>query len=137
MTGSIDLEAVRRDTPGVEQRIHLNNAARATNWRSSRTPPAPHAATWTARDQYQLRAGARRFENWETNFAGKVGLGVAIDYALAIGIWYAETSSTRIDMEQRGLSALMRASVHYYNSEDELERFVDVLCDESATARPA
>src|SRR5215208_1685422 len=40
-----------------------------------------HAATWVARDRYDIRADARRFENWETNFAGKVGLGVAIDYA--------------------------------------------------------
>ena len=33
-----------------------------------------HAATWTARDEYALRPDARRFENWETNYAGKLGL---------------------------------------------------------------
>jgi selenocysteine lyase/cysteine desulfurase len=32
-------------------------------------------------------------------------------------------TSTRIDMEDRGLSELVRASVHYYNSEDEVDRF--------------
>ncbi|MCP5094183.1 MAG: aminotransferase class V-fold PLP-dependent enzyme, partial [Chloroflexi bacterium] len=34
------------------------------------------AATWTAVNSYELRPDARRFETWETNFAGKIGLGV-------------------------------------------------------------
>jgi cysteine desulfurase/selenocysteine lyase len=146
-----------------------------------------HAATWVARERYELKPDARRFENWETNYAGKVGLGVAIDYALDLGLdaiwarthalgerlrgllsqldavelrdlgaercgivsftvageqpralrgrllargvntWFSEARSTRIDMEQRGLDAVMRVSVHYYNSEQELERFVELL----------
>ena len=45
-----------------------------------------HAAEWVARDRLVLRPDARRFENWETNYAGKVGLGVAIDYALSWGL---------------------------------------------------
>jgi selenocysteine lyase/cysteine desulfurase len=45
-----------------------------------------HAATWVDRDRFEVRPDARRFENWETNVAGKIGLGVAIDYALAWGI---------------------------------------------------
>src|SRR6185437_5348782 len=45
-----------------------------------------HAAEWTAPDDYTVRPDARRFENWETNFAGKIGLGVAMDYALGWGI---------------------------------------------------
>ncbi len=142
-----------------------------------------HAATWVARDRYEIRADARRFENWETNYATKIGLGVAIDYArawgiettwariralaallrarlgampgvtvrdsgaeqcgivtftldghepatlvaalLARGINVSSTTvlGTRLDMEARGLTAMVRASVHYYNSEDEIERF--------------
>jgi cysteine desulfurase / selenocysteine lyase len=142
-----------------------------------------HAANWIAADRYELRADAGRFENWECNFAGKIGLGVATDYALAIGLddIYARvrglstmlrerladipgvvvrdigaercgiatftvegrdpaaikqalaakrinvTTSTafsaRLDMEARGLESIVRASVHYYNSEEEVERF--------------
>jgi selenocysteine lyase/cysteine desulfurase len=145
------------------------------------------AAEWTARDQFAIRPDARRFENWETNYAGKIGLGVAIDYALAWGlepIWQriaalasmlrtrletlpgvivrdpgaercgivsftaarkapaaiqqalaqhhinvavSHLPSTRLDMEERGLSSIVRASVHYYNSEEEAERFCATL----------
>jgi cysteine desulfurase/selenocysteine lyase len=146
-----------------------------------------HAATWVARDQFTMRPDARRFENWETNYAGKIGLGVAIDYALSWGlepIWQritalasalrtrlvtlpgvtvhdpgvvrcgivsftaagyeaveiqralaqsrinvtvSQQSSTRLDMEARGLTSVVRASVHYYNSEEEVERFCATL----------
>ena len=142
-----------------------------------------HAAEWVARDRYEMLPNARRFENWETNYAGKIGLGVAIDYALQwdlntlwrriktlaynlrarlstlpgvivhdrgvtqcgivtfsvdgkdpeeikrrlvdqhINVSVSIQSSTRLDMEERGLSSLVRASVHYYNSEEEVERF--------------
>lgn len=142
-----------------------------------------HAAEWVARDRYEMLPNARRFENWETNYAGKIGLGVAIDYALQWGmdtLWrriktlaynlrarlstlpgvivhdrgvtqcgivtfsvdgkdpeeikrrladqhinvsVSMLSSTRLDMEERRLSSLVRASVHYYNSEEEVERF--------------
>jgi selenocysteine lyase/cysteine desulfurase len=142
-----------------------------------------HAAEWVAADRYEVRADARRFENWETNFAGKAGLAVAIDYARGWGlpaIWdrvqslaallrsrlremsgvtvrdigaqqcgivtftaegtdaramrralaaqsinvtTSSVASTRFDMEARGLGDLIRASVHYYNDESEVERF--------------
>jgi selenocysteine lyase/cysteine desulfurase len=146
-----------------------------------------HAATWMTKDRYEIRADARRFENWETNYACKIGLGVAVDYALTWGlenIWarvsyIASTLRTylngiphvqlhdmgarkcgivtftidkwdpqeiqrklaeqkinvsvslaeysRLDMDKRGLASVVRASVHYYNSKEEIERFCDVI----------
>ena len=44
------------------------------------------AADWTGPDSYELRTDARRFENWENNYAAKLGLGAAVDYALEIGM---------------------------------------------------
>jgi cysteine desulfurase/selenocysteine lyase len=146
-----------------------------------------HAATWTARDRYEIRADARRFENWETSYAGKLGLATAINYALDWGlaaIWnrikhlsyllrthlmtipgilvhdrgitqcgivtftidgldpneiqqrlaeqkinvsISERDSTRLDMEARGLTQMVRASVHYFNTEEEIGRFCDQI----------
>jgi cysteine desulfurase/selenocysteine lyase len=148
-----------------------------------------HAATWTAPDSYAIRADARRFENWETNYAGKIGLGVAIDYAMQWGldsIWrrvrnlayqlrtqlsplpgvivhdrgvtqcgivtftveglepaaikerlaarhinvtVAVRESTLLDLTARGLTSMVRASVHYYNTEEEIERFCAALAE--------
>ncbi len=45
-----------------------------------------HAARWVSADRYSLRPDARRFENWECYFAGKLGLKAAIDYALELGV---------------------------------------------------
>jgi selenocysteine lyase/cysteine desulfurase len=146
-----------------------------------------HAARWTAADRYEIRADARRFESWEMTYAGKLGLGVAIDYALGFGleaiqarvcllaealraelgaipgvrgrdlgvarsgivsftvegrapaeiaallraqginVWTSQLSSTRLDMEARELASVIRASVHYYNSEAEVARFVEAI----------
>jgi len=146
-----------------------------------------HAAEWISRDQYLVRKDARRFENWETNYAGKIGLGAAVDYALQWGLHdieervvmlankLRETLTTvprvvvqdqgrkkcglvtftagdipateiqkrlavkdinvsvskltysRLDMEARNLKELVRASVHYYNTEQEIEQFCDDL----------
>jgi cysteine desulfurase/selenocysteine lyase len=44
------------------------------------------SAVWVARDRYELRDDARRFETWENNYAARAGLGVAVDYALDIGL---------------------------------------------------
>ena len=142
-----------------------------------------HAAEWVAPDRYELRPDARRFENWEFNYAGVIGLGVAVDYALGLGLeaietrvgWlarrlrsiladdmklpvydlgekkcgivtfslpdrtaehmqktlrakginvsYSTPSSTRLDAEKRALPDVIRASVHYYNTEEEIDRF--------------
>ncbi len=147
-----------------------------------------HAACWVEKDRYEIREDARRFENWETNCAGKIGLGKAIDYALQWGLevtWprivrlgeqlrqrmaklprvtvldlgrekcgivtftvegkkpeeirsalsekrinvsVSPPQYTLMDMEDRGLKdGLIRASVHYYNTEEEIDRFCHVL----------
>jgi selenocysteine lyase/cysteine desulfurase len=39
---------------------------------------------WTGPDSYQLRPDAARFELWETDVAGRLGLGVAADHLLAL-----------------------------------------------------
>lgn len=148
-----------------------------------------YAAPWVARDRYELRPDARRFENWENNYAARLGLGAAVDYALDIGmeqiaarclalsgrlraglaatggvtlldlgrtpsaivsfnvdgiearevvrralaagivIGASEPESTRIDSENRNLADTVRASPHYYNSEAEVDRLID-LCRE-------
>lgn len=44
------------------------------------------AAPWVSSDQYQLRSDARRFENWESSCALRLGLGVAVSYALSVGL---------------------------------------------------
>ena len=54
------------------------------------------SAVWTDADHYELRADARRFENWESNYAAKLGLGRAIDYALDIGITSIEAEVIRL-----------------------------------------
>ena len=45
-----------------------------------------HSAVWTAPDTYEMRPDARRYENWENNVAGKIGLGVAVEHALSWGL---------------------------------------------------
>ncbi|QOZ09483.1 aminotransferase class V-fold PLP-dependent enzyme [Bradyrhizobium sp. CCBAU 51765] len=44
------------------------------------------AAPWVSRNEYRLRDDARRFETWENNYAARLGLGAAVDYALEIGL---------------------------------------------------
>ncbi|GAC1360584.1 MAG: aminotransferase class V-fold PLP-dependent enzyme [Ktedonobacteraceae bacterium] len=145
------------------------------------------SARWTSPTTYQINAGANRFENFESNKAAVVGLGVAIDYAMQWGLdttWRrirtlaydlrsrlailpgvlvhdrglvqcgivtftiegrepavveralkeqhinvteSPRNATLLDLSERGLASVVRASVHYYNSEEEIERFVQAI----------
>ena len=65
-----------------------------------------------ARDRYEIRGDARRFENWESSIAGKLGMGRAIDYALDLGldrIW--ATLSARAAALRSSLSAIPGVTV--------------------------
>ncbi|MEQ1786645.1 MAG: aminotransferase class V-fold PLP-dependent enzyme [Acidimicrobiales bacterium] len=146
-----------------------------------------HAASWTAPDQYEIRADAGRFEMWERDVAAQIGLGVAVDHALGWGIdAIAERNreladglrarlreipsvtvrdrgvqlcaittftidgvdptevkarlradgvnvsvttldSAQLDLSHRGLESLVRASLHYVTTEEELDRFTDLV----------
>ena len=147
-----------------------------------------HAAEWLDADRYEIRADARRFENWETYYAGKLGLGAAVDYAMGwglgaiaervqrlagelrtglaeisgvttrdlgtpphcaivtftladvaapevaarlsaegINVSVAPAAYSRLDLETRGIDSAVRASVHYYNTEAELGRLLEVV----------
>ena len=146
-----------------------------------------YAADWIAPDAFRVHPDARRFETWEGNVAGKIGLGVAADYARGWGLdaigdrvfRLAETlraglepmpgvtlrdlgrrrcgivtftvdsmtpsevqtalardrinvlasprKYTLLDMEERGLEEVVRASVHYYNTGEEISRFLSRL----------
>ncbi len=142
-----------------------------------------HSAQWTDQEHYVLRQDARRFENWECSIAGKIGLGVAVDYALNVGMpaiesrvqflaqqlrdtlaslpgvtvhecgaplsgivtfdkkgvaatdlhaqlrlahmnsSVARVANNWLDLGKRAVPDLNRASVHYYNTEEEIQRF--------------
>lgn len=146
-----------------------------------------NGAEWVAENQYKVRDDARRFENWETNYAGVMGLKKAVEYADEIGIsniwsrvtalgeqlrWELEKhpnikvrdigekrcglvtftidsqkagemqdklakeninvsvsrkSSTLMDMRNRKLEEVVRASLHYYNTTAEIEQFIQTL----------
>jgi len=163
----------------------------AHDWVERLEPPLIdlHAAEWTGPDSYVLRDDARRFENWEINVAAKIGLGVAVDYALTLGldairsritalasharsaldavpgvavldkgmakcgivtflkvgeepretkarlaaaginVSVSGRASTRLDMDDRDIDDLVRASVHYYNTEEEIDRLAAVVAE--------
>ncbi len=47
--------------------------------------------------------------------------------ALHINVSVSIRSSTHLDMEARGLTSIVRASVHYYNTEEEISQFVGYI----------
>jgi selenocysteine lyase/cysteine desulfurase len=153
------------------------------------------SARWTSRNEYVLEEGARRFENWETNVAAKLGLGAAVDYALSwgldaiearvvplaeelraglaaapgvtvhdpgprrsgivtftvagrdpsaveadlrarrINVSVSDVAYHRLGLESRGLGSVVRASVHYYNTEAEVDALVDAVAAEVGPAK--
>jgi cysteine desulfurase/selenocysteine lyase len=144
-----------------------------------------HAARWQADGTVAIRPDVRRFENWESYVAGRIGLGVAVEHALqwglddirervfalarelrgrlagtpgvtvhdrgrelcaivtfsvegraaadvagalragGVNVSVSPASWSRADFEDRGLGdAIVRASAHYYNTDEELDRLV-------------
>ncbi len=72
-----------------------------------------YSAKWIDAGHFELRPDARRFENWESNYAAKLGLGCAIDYALAIGLGDIEAEVSRLATSLRAmLSEIPGVSVH-------------------------
>ncbi len=146
-----------------------------------------HAADWSRDDGYEIRDDARRFETPECSFAAKIGLGVAVDYAMGwpmpavearvqglaetlrsalskhcgarlhdlgtrrcgivtfsvpgiaadtikarlrergINVTVAVAQATRLDMIPRGLDRIVRASLHYYNTDEEIGIFTEAV----------
>lgn len=154
-------------------------------------------ADWVAPRAWTVRDDARRFETWEASAAARLGLGVAAEYALAIGprriehrvctlaarlreglavlpgitvtdppfgdagtvrsnpslcgivtfasvhedaeslrtrlaaagvqVSVTTASVARLDLEARGYTSLVRASVHYFNDARDLERMLEVV----------
>ena len=60
-----------------------------------------HGADWTEPDDFRLAPDARRFESWEISFALVLGMGAAVEYALAVGLDAARDRA-------RGLAAYAR-----------------------------
>ena len=71
-----------------------------------------HAAPWVELGQYNLKPSARRFEQWEKNICGLVGLNEAIKYLLDDNIVGAEWAEERI----RDLATYLRRSLLNLNS---------------------
>ena len=196
----LDVDAIGCDVLSATGRKYLRGPRGtgflyvSSQWLSQIEPPMLdlHAATLTSDTTYEIRADARRFENWETNYAGKLGLGAAIDYANRLGVpatWdrvqllgnelrrslstvpgvhvhdkgevkggivtftvdgspatevrnqLAEQSiftsvssgaAARLDLGARNLEAVVRASVHYYNTNDEIDLLAAALHRSSA-----
>jgi len=156
-----------------------------------RLGPSPfvdgRSAVWTSEDTYEPMPYARRFEFGEQNFAGKIGLGVAIEYAMEIGldpiteritilagelrqqlssiqgavvrdegknqcgivtftvdgheaidvqrelrksgvnVSAPNRQNAQLDIGHRGIEAVVRAGVHYFNTPEETAKLVEVV----------
>jgi selenocysteine lyase/cysteine desulfurase len=91
---SVDVEAIGCDMLSATGRKFLRGPrgtgflyVRRALLQQLEPPMIDHfAAPWVARNEYRLRDDARRFETWENNYAARLGLGAAVDYALDIGL---------------------------------------------------
>jgi cysteine desulfurase/selenocysteine lyase len=71
------------------------------------------AAPWTSTNGYTLRPDARRFETWENNYAARLGLGVAVDYAREVGLEAIESRCRALaDRLREGLRSLAKVTLH-------------------------
>lgn len=71
------------------------------------------AAPWVAPGRYRLREDARRFETWENNYAARLGLGVAADYALECGLDVIEARCHALaDRLREALKRIPRVMLH-------------------------
>ncbi|OPY94456.1 aminotransferase class V [Bradyrhizobium sacchari] len=70
-------------------------------------------APWVGPQRYELRSDARRFETWDANYAARLGLGIAVDYALSIDINKIERRCRLLANELRAaLGAIPGLSIH-------------------------
>ncbi len=53
--------------------------------------------------------------------------------ALRVNVWTIDATTARLDLDGRGLPALVRASVHYYNTAEELDRAVAAVREIAST----
>lgn len=148
-----------------------------------------HAAKWTEDRDYEIARGARRFENYESTVAGRIGLARAISYARDIGLCeiqarvgdlaatlraalselpgvsvhdlggrergivtfaiegvdqfafldaaFAKNVSTSVsvvehvrrDLGQHHSGSPIRVTLHYFNTETEIKRFVELVAE--------
>jgi cysteine desulfurase len=77
-------------------------------------PPAIdlHSAEWVSPGDYRLADDARRFELWEADVAGRLGLKAAADYLLELGVDQVEaTVRAKADRLRAGLADLPGVTV--------------------------
>ena len=156
---------------------------------ASFTPPVLdlQSASWDAAESFTVKKNAGRFESFERNLAGQIGLGRAVEYANSLGMIHiaariqglaerlvaglqslqgvrihelseprsgivtfsktgAEAAALQSHLYQRGINTsiskrnnarldldretqgdVIRASLHYYNTSSEIERFIQVI----------
>ena len=145
------------------------------------------SASWDAAESFTVKKSAGRFESFERNLAGQIGLGRAAEYANALGMTHiaariqslaeklvtglqslqgfqvhelneprsgivtfsktgtaagalqkrlsqqgintstSKKANARLDLDRETQGDVIRASLHYYNTSSEIERFIQVI----------